>query len=587
MTFKYKFLCFIVLTFIFIVVGLYVGGAAFFKFSHIEYTYLSYDSLYVFWNEYKHDKEIKPYLQASILLAVFISVLPTLICLAALYGGSKKQSLHGDAKWATDKDLEKSGLIPKVGEKRKYPSILLGKVASGRFKNRYVELVGQTFVGVSAPTGSGKGVAVVIPNLLNYSDSIINSDIKLENFEKTAGFRQSQGQEVYLFAPDGYATSKEDREKGILRSHCWNPYFYIRREAAYKSGDLMMMANSMYPLSGDAKSDVWPQSAGNLFIGLSLWLIDTEKVTKREPTLPNLLALTGVEGGLSNWMKSEIHQEYMSEETVNEFNNFLSYPEETKGSILLTFNSALSIVRDKTVAKALSRNDFDFRDLRRKGITIYYGVQPPNKKRFQGLLNLFSEQFINENTRVTPEIDKTLTHQCLALLDEFPALGRVNQIKESIGFTRQYNLRYLLIYQDKSQLEDKALYNKEGADNIVENFATEIIFPPKKVNQRVKEISETLGTYTYKVKNRTRTKGKGITRGVNESEHKRELLKPAELVELGHVRHKTVDIGLKTLLFKENQRSFVMNKIIYFDEPIFLERVNYSRQNLPIIPLLN
>ena len=53
---------------------------------------------------------------------------------------------------------------------------------------------------LAAPTRSGKGVGVVIPNCLNYSDSLVVLDIKLENFDITSGFRAEHGQEVYLFA---------------------------------------------------------------------------------------------------------------------------------------------------------------------------------------------------------------------------------------------------------------------------------------------------------------------------------------------------------------------------------------------------
>ena len=570
----------------FILAGQFFGGLVYYKLTDIPYSFLQYDSLYQGWIEYGDVKEVKIQLQLATIACVLFTTIPILVFILVLIFGRKKEEIHGSARFANDSELEKSGLFPKKGAPRKYPSILIGKMPKGRFKNKFVELVGQTFVGVSAPTGSGKGVGIVIPNLLNYSDSIVNTDIKLENFYKTAGFRKQQGQEVFLFAPDGYAENEIDRKSGVLRSHRWNPYHYVRRESAYRVGDLLIMANSIYPLSGDPKSDVWPSSAQKLFIGLSLWMLDTEEITNQTPTLPYLLSLIGVEGGIANWIKAQLKHSYISDECSRELNTFLSFPDETQGSVLLSFNSPLAIYGDETVAHAVSGNDFDFRDLRRKGMSLFVGVQPPNKKRFQGLLNLFFEQLINENTRVLPELDNSLTHQCLLLLDEFPAIGRVNQIKESIGFTRQYNLRYLFIYQDKSQLEDKALYSKEGADNIIENLSLEVIYPPKKVNSRVKEICETLGTKTVQVSSKSRTSGKNVSRSLNKAPQKRQLMMPSELVELGHERHSTADIGLKTLVFKENQRSFIMDKIIYFDEPAFLKRMEFSKANVPVIPLL-
>ena len=574
---------FLILFLIFILLGQLAGAALFFELTSIPLEYLTLDSLYSNWQQYHLDLEIKPYLQAGIMASIVVSLFPLLMGIAIAIAIQEKEEIYGSARWATDMDLSKSGLFP---VKRKSPSLLLGKMDNGRFKNKFVELEGQTFVGLSAPTGSGKGVGFVIANMVNYSDSIVNTDIKLENFYKTAGYRQSQGQEVFLFAPDGYSVSEDDRVAGVLRSHRWNPFYYVRRIPEFRVGDILILSNSIYPLTGDAKADVWPASSGKLFLGLVLWMLDTENITNKTPTLPYLLSLVGVDGGLGSWMKREVAQGYLSDDCAREFNTFLSFPDETQGSILANFNAALGIYSDQTVAKAVSGNDFDFRELRRRGITIYVGVQPPNKKRFQGLLNLFFEQLINENTRVIPELDKTLTYQCLLLLDEFPALGRVNQIKESIGFTRQYNLRYAFIYQTKSQLEDKALYGKEGADNIIDNLATEIIYPPKKVDQRVKEISETLGTKTVKVEGESISRGKQMSRGRNTTKQKRPLIMPHEIIELGHKRHPDVDLGLKALLFKENQRSFIMNKIIYFEEEIMNERVEYSKNNIPEIPLL-
>src|SRR3546814_13648560 len=72
---------------------------------------------------------------------------------------------------------------------------------------------------LEAPTGSGKGVGIVIPNLLQWPDSVVVLDIKHENYEITAGFRRKGGQKVVLFNPT-------DREGRTAR---YNPLSYINR----------------------------------------------------------------------------------------------------------------------------------------------------------------------------------------------------------------------------------------------------------------------------------------------------------------------------------------------------------------------
>ena len=86
-------------------------------------------------------------------------------------------------------------------------------IVVGRLRGKLVRLSGQQFVILAAPTRSGKGVGVVIPNLLEYRGSVVVLDIKQENFDLTSGWRASQGQEIYLFNPFA-----EDR-----RTHRWNP----------------------------------------------------------------------------------------------------------------------------------------------------------------------------------------------------------------------------------------------------------------------------------------------------------------------------------------------------------------------------
>ena len=59
-----------------------------------------------------------------------------------------------------------------------------------------------------APTGTGKGVGAVIPNLLAYEGSAIVLDIKGENFAVTARARASMGQEICLIDPFGVTGAK-------------------------------------------------------------------------------------------------------------------------------------------------------------------------------------------------------------------------------------------------------------------------------------------------------------------------------------------------------------------------------------------
>ncbi|WP_394213483.1 type IV secretory system conjugative DNA transfer family protein [Enterovibrio calviensis] len=581
-TFIY-FVLFLVATAICGVTSQFIGAWVFFKLTYMDTNAIQLDSLWVYINLYGNDQYLSTYVEMAIAASVLVTLIPTITAIVVYLLTRHIEELHGSARFANDKELKESGLF----DKGEAPAILVGKRKGGKFDGEFVTFRGQQFVGVEAPTRSGKGVGIVIPNLVTYPDSIVCFDIKLENFTKSAGYRKAQGQEVFLFSPDGYAENDEDRDDVKIRSHRWNAFSYIRREGAYRVGDILTMTNSLYPVTG-SKDDIWNESAGKLFKGLTLYMLDMETKTGIKPTFPRLLSLASPDGGLARWMEAQLQIGHLSEECSSEFKAFLGSANETRGSILTNFVAPLAIFSDQVVAASVSDDDFNLRDVRKKRMTIYVGVAPRNIGRFKKLLNLFFEQLLNENTQTLPEQNPKLKYQCLCVLDEFTALGRINIIEKAIGFCAGYNMRLLPIFQSRSQLEQKNAYDKEGADIIMKNMAIRVIYPPKEVDQDTKKVSETLGYKTVKSTSRSRNFGTASKSGNDSksvSDQRRALMMPQEIVELGFETHAS-GLGIKTLLIKENMRPFIMEKIIYFDEPDFQIRVDFAMKNLPKIPLL-
>lgn len=286
-------------------------------------------------------------------------------------------------------------------------------------------------------------------SLIQSTDSHVCLDMTLLSYLKTIDFKnldQLSGPEVYLFAPDDCATGNEN-----IPTHRWNPFHYISRDATNRIGDIQVIANSLYPTS-NIKEPALQIFARKLFTSLTLWMLDTEKVTGVTPTMPCLLDIAYVEGDLKKWMEREVKNNSISEECLNEFNDFISYPNETFISVLATFITPLTLFADPTVRMALNGNDFDFDDLRRKKIDIFVGIHPLNLKRFEPLITLFFDQLAYVNTRALPEEDPTLTHRCKLLLDnsfvllnQFSLGKSITHFWEESKFRTQYNLHSLVI----------------------------------------------------------------------------------------------------------------------------------------------
>ncbi|MEG7664994.1 type IV secretory system conjugative DNA transfer family protein [Hafnia paralvei] len=567
--------------------------------------------------EYGKDPLYKKYIIAG--FAGLAAPLVTILLLLGfiIIGMQEKKGLHGNARLASDMDLSKSGFFPSKLDikKQKHPPILIGKMIKGRFKGLFLQYFGQQFLMLFAPTRSGKGVGIVIPNCIHYPHSIVVLDIKLENFIFSAGYRRDTlGQDVFLFSPDGYATS-DDLKHRRLRSHRYNPLFYIRRDAIYRVGDLEKISSILFPESG-GENDMWTNLSSNLFNGLVLFLLDTENEPNVKVTLSAVLKLSVPSTGesLGAFMERVIEErndeknikaweEYrnnngarplknvLSQETVIRFRQFIGQDPKQQGNIKLTFDAALKIFGNPVCAAATDGNDFDLRDVRRKKMSIYFGLSPDALPVYSKLTNLFFSQLVNENvgTGKLPEQDPAFKYQCLLILDEFTSMGRVDIIQKAIAFTAGYNIRYLFILQNKGQLADeKKGYGKEGADTFLENCAVELVYPPKSVNEQVKLVSETIGYKDVKVPNDSRTSGKSSSSTKSFSIQKRAVLLPQEIVELREHKYITpkgerTTFATKQIIMSEFCRSFIADKIVYFSEPFFIKAKKYSESNVPVV----
>lgn len=561
----------------------------FFSFSVFFFTYLSSGLLIFFLNgyfsintftaiaqnytplfTYKAIVRGYPLVWESILYSFgFWSILIGLV----MYFGKNKQSLHGEARFANKKEIKKMGLLQDKG-------LVVGKLESGEL----LKWKSSEFLALGAPTRSGKGVGIVIPNLMEWEESCVVLDIKQECFDFSSKYRKEVlGQDVYLFNPFDF------------RTHRYNPLTYIDLEnETTRDNDLLDFVNLLYPADGDSTTVFFNQLAQNLFIGLAylykdLALTENGKAFLQEHNLSiewSMCGLLNLSAGFDLSIQNEDedeptkiaglddtfeyleHLELVSKATKEKLNSYFTIDSQnTKSGVMSSFNAPLMIYRNQPITTATATSDFDLRDLRKKKMTIFIGITPDKLAIARPILNIFFSQLLSVNTKELPQKNPDLKYTCLLLMDEFTSIGNMPILKKGVSYIAGFHLRILMIFQAISQLEANVPdgYGKEGANTLLQNMGVKIYYTPNEFEEAEK-ISKRLGDTTYKAVSKSYNHG-GLTNAGSSShsvsEQRRALMLPQELMELPQS---------KALLMMNYQKPILCNKAFYYNDKYFIDK---------------
>lgn len=564
--------------------GLYLGSVVFSGWMNLK-TEPSVGMLYRYWKYY--DRLPPDYLTAFQVSAGLALLIPTVVFLIVCFGMlmKPKRELHGSARFANRAEIAKHGLLKKAFNPDEAPDLLIGK-----YGNNYLRWSGNEFLYLAAPTRSGKGVGIVIPNCLHYRDSMVVFDPKLENFLITGGYRAAHGQEVFLFNPGGRMPEHERNPNAPLVSHRWNPCTYIRRNPVYTYKDVKNIASIMYPkpAKDNGSATFFQESAQNLFAGLLLYMVETEherdlSLPENKTTLANLFRLTTPSGDrtLAEWIKDEMilreqqtHTQ-LSQNCRSLLMGFANGNAKTGADILATLIAPLGIFIDPVVEAATSGDDFYLDEVRKKRMTVYIGIVPTETAVFSRLTNLFFSQLITVNVEqgLPSNNPDALKYQCCLLMDEFTALGVIPAIQHGVSYIAGYGLRLLLIIQTPSQVTD--LYGRDATRTFFTNFGCQIVYPPREQTD-AEEYSKLVGYETFKAKSISHSSGKGNSHSTSTSDQRRAVMNPDEM-KMMPKSDCIISLG--------NSRPIYAKKIVYYTDPVFAKRANWALPDIPVLDI--
>lgn len=418
---------------------------------------------------------------------------------------AKAERIFGQAHFANAFEIQKAGLYAEQG-------LILGKAYGKTLK-----LAGFEGALVVAPTGSGKTTAIAIPNLLEWTGSGVFNDLKGELYRLTATHRKNNlHNECFLWAPANIHKN----------TACYNPFFYVSDHPDLRIRDLQLIAETLIPATklGDG---FWYQSSRELFLTLSMYLLEMTG----KATLCEIHDLSKQESFFA-WIANEImdHEEFSKSLKQNAF-ALLAADEKTQKNILKDFQARLSLFNDPLVGYATRRNDFGFKELRKKKISIYIQIPDGDKERLSPILTLFWAQLIHMISANEPQVNEP--YGVLALMDEFGNLARINKLKDGLSFLRSYRMRCIIIVQYLAQIY--SVYGRYDAKGFL-NSKVKVAFA---LNDRedAKFFSESLGNKTVRVKSSSVNTGHGEHSG-SQSENinfqSRPLTTPEEIMQLSY-----------------------------------------------------
>ncbi|WP_227268119.1 IncP-type conjugal transfer protein TraG, partial [Roseobacter weihaiensis] len=348
----------------------------------------------------------------------------------------------------------------------------------GRYQSRYLRHDGPEHVLCFAPTRSGKGVGLVVPSLLTWPGSAIIHDIKGENWQLTANYR-SRFSRVLLFDPTDPSSA------------AYNPLLEVRRGDS-EVRDVQNVADILVDPEGLLeRRNHWEKTSHSLLVGAILHVLYAEA----DKTLAGVAAFLSdpkrpIESTLAAMMQTPHLGDHPHPVVAQAARELLNKSENERSGVLSTAMSFLGLYRDPVVAKVTRQCDWRIDDLVTGGrpVTLYLVVPPSDISRTKPLIRLVLNQI---GRRLTEDLHADRKHRVLLMLDEFPALGRLDFFESQLAFMAGYGIKAFLIAQSLNQIE-KA-YGQNNA--ILDNCHVRVAFATND-ERTAKRVSDALGTAT-------------------------------------------------------------------------------------------
>jgi type IV secretion system protein VirD4 len=437
-------------------------------------------------------------------------------------------------------------------------------LGSRQCREQIIRINDYVHVGTFAPSGAGKNVAAVVPNLRSHRGGCCVTDPKGENFFLTADHRRRKFKhKIIHIDPFSVLESYGIREKG----HALNPLDFLPPANAPDFLDACRdLANSLVMRQGTEHEPHWNDSAERVLLSFIAYVAACEA----DPAKRNLLTVRAL---ISSRAAYEEAGEEMRQTTgfggvVRRLGDSLTWlADKELNSVLSHVQRHTAWVDSPAVSACLSRSTFDPRELRGRA-TLYLILPPERIVTMAPLMRMWLSTTLRTLTRG----QASERHPVLFILDEVAQLGRMQILEDALTLMRGYGIRLWLIFQSINQLQK--CYGEHAA-TVLDNLATQQYFGTN-TYESAEALSRRIGEYTILLASQNTTLGhshptsqtgrepspssRNTSTAITLSEIGRRWQRPEEILtwpdDMGVVFHKNVP--------------FIFIKLLkYFDAPEF------------------
>ena len=414
-------------------------------------------------------------------------------------------------------------------------------------RGAFLRYAGEAHLLTLAPTGSGKGIGAVLPNLLDYPGSVLSTDIKGEAYAVSARWRR----EVL-----GHTVAALDPFSLVGGTSAYNPLDLIDPGSDDAYDTARLIASMLVVPEPGAHEPFWDEEAASLLAGFVLYVAASAAPEHRHlGTVRHFLTLgaTDFSALLDRMPRTEpchglIHRAA---------NRIRQKDERLLAGVLASSNRHTEFLDSPHLLGTLKTSTFRFEDLKHWRLTVYL-VLPPHHLRTHGRwLRLLTASAL----RVLTMTPGRPAWRVLLLLDEFAALGRMQSIEEAITYSRGYGVSIWMLTQDLAQLRD--LYPRSW----------ETLLANVKVLQAFGTADQFTAEYLSKLTGQATvsTRGSNLTRGTTTAGNLLFLHRQQGTAE------QTGETGRRLLLADEVRRLAADRQLVFISgrEPLLTQRLDY------------